>query len=155
MFVKIFTQILDSSIAKDWQVRHVFEDMLKLCDQDGVLDMTPDAIASRTRMPLDLIMRVIPILEAPDPDSRSDIEKGVRIKQLYSHRAWGWHIVNYNYYRNIASDEQRREKTAARVRKLRESRKAGPAGNTPVTHGSVSNATQREKQRETHRQRLC
>jgi hypothetical protein len=40
MFAKIFTQIFDSSIAEDYQTRHVFEDLLKLCDINGVVDIT-------------------------------------------------------------------------------------------------------------------
>ena len=34
-----------------------------------------------------------------------------RIARLDEHREWGWLIVNYEEYRKIASEEQRREKT--------------------------------------------
>ena len=67
MFAKIFTQIFDSSIAEDYQTRHVFEDLLKLCDINGVVDMTPEAIARRTKVPFEIVTRGIAELEKPVP----------------------------------------------------------------------------------------
>ena len=52
MYVKVFSQIFDSSIASDYRLRHFFMDMLVLSESDGVVDMTQEAIAARTRMPL-------------------------------------------------------------------------------------------------------
>jgi hypothetical protein len=40
MYVKIFAQIYDSSIAEDYLVRLVFEDFLILADKHGHVDMT-------------------------------------------------------------------------------------------------------------------
>jgi hypothetical protein len=66
-------------------------------------------------------------LEGPDPKSRTPDENGARIYRLDDHRDWGWGIVNYDYFRKIASDEQRREKTKLRTRKWRERvRKSSP-----------------------------
>jgi hypothetical protein len=42
---------------------------------------------------------------------------------LDDHRDWGWFIVNYKHYRQIASEEQRREKTLARVKRHRDKAK--------------------------------
>ena len=50
LYARVFVKILDSSIAENWQARHVFEDMLKLAD-DGVLDVTRQALARRTNVP--------------------------------------------------------------------------------------------------------
>lgn len=133
MFAKIFTQILDSSLAEDWQARVVFEDLLKLCDQNGVVDMTPEAIARRTNVPLDMVNHGIAELEKPDPRSRNPQHEGRRIVRLDEHRDWGWLICNYEHYRKIASDEQRREKTANRVRRFRENHPPVTPGNADVT----------------------
>lgn len=123
MFAKVFEQIFDSSIAEDWQARVVFEDMLILADQNGVVDKTYEAIARRTNVPIDIVKTGIKKLEAPDPQSRNPKHDGRRIVRLDEHREWGWLIVNYEEYRKIASEEQRREKTLERVRKYRDKNK--------------------------------
>src|SRR4029077_3719273 len=99
MFAKIFSQILDSSIAEDYLVRLVFEDMLLLCDKDGVVDMTQSAIARRTNVPLDIVSRGIKRLTQPDVESRSSDEEGRRVVLIDPQRPWGWRIVNYVRYR--------------------------------------------------------
>lgn len=120
MFVKVFAQILDSTIADDWQVRHVFEDLLKLADyKNGVVDMTLAAISRRTGVPLDVITRAVEALSQPDPGSRSAEEEGRRIVLLDEHRAWGWRIVNYEHYRNIRDEEDRRAYFRERKRSQR------------------------------------
>lgn len=120
MYAKVFEQIFDSSIAEDWQVRVVFEDFLKLCDKDGVVDKTVEAIARRTNVPIDIIRHAIQVLEQPDPRSRRKDHDGRRIILVDEHRDWGWIIVNYAYYRALASEEQRRATTRDRVRHFRE-----------------------------------
>jgi hypothetical protein len=133
MFAKVFEQIFDSSIAEDWKVRLVFEDLLILADINGVVDKTPEAISRRTNVPLDVVQQAISVLESPDHRSRRPDNEGRRIQRLDDHREWGWFIVNYDYYRKIASEEQRREKTKKRVQKLREK----SACNASVTHSNA------------------
>jgi hypothetical protein len=108
MYVKVFSQILDSSLAKDYSTRHIFMDLLVLADLDGVVDMTHEAIARRTNVPIDIISGAIAELESPDPDSRSDLEDGRRLVRLDDHRDWGWQIVNYDVYREMRDDAARR-----------------------------------------------
>lgn len=134
MFAKVFEQIFDSSIAEDYHVRLVFEDLLTLADIDGVVDKTPEALARRTNVPLDIIKKAITVLESPDPRSRRKENEGRRIIRLDDHRDWGWLIVNYDYYRNLASEEQRRAKTRERVNKYREKTRC----NAGVTLGNDS-----------------
>lgn len=123
MFGKIFEQIYDSSIAEDWTVRVVFQDMIILADENGVVDRTPEAISRRTNVPIDIVTRAIDELQKPDPTSRSPEEKGARIKLLDDHRKWGWEIINFAYYRNLCSAYQKRERTKLRTRKWRENNK--------------------------------
>lgn len=119
MYVKVFNQIFDSSIVEKPETRFTFVDMLILADVNGVIDMTHEAIARRTNRPLELIRQTITELEGPDPRSRTPDYEGARIKRLDDHRDWGWYIVNYEYFRKLARDEQRREKTRIRVQKHR------------------------------------
>ncbi len=126
LYARVFTQILDSSLAEDWQTRHVFEDLLKLAD-GGIVDMTREAIARRTNVPIDIINRAISVLESPDPASRDASEDGRRLVRLDDHRNWGWIITNWDKYERIKRAEDQRQKTAERTRRWRDRKKVSPA----------------------------
>lgn len=126
LYARIFLQILDSSIAENWEARHVFEDLLKLAD-DGVVDMTRQAISRRTNVPLEIINKAISVLEAPDPASRDPEENGRRIIRLDENRDWGWQIVNWEKYDKIRSSADAREKNRLRVAKHRNKDKGQPS----------------------------
>lgn len=138
MYAKVFRQIYDSSIAEDYIVRLVFMDLLVLADSDGVVDMTHEAISRRTNVPIEQIHRSITALEQPDPKSRTPAENGSRIVRLDSHRDWGWLIVNYDTFRKISSEEQRKEKTKLRVSRYRS--KPVTLCNDTVTPSNACNA---------------
>lgn len=129
MYAKVFRQILDSSIAEDYQVRHVFEDLLKLADSEGIVDMTVTAIARSTNVPIEIVRRGIEELEKPDPESRTTDFEGRRIILLEPHkRSWGWMIVNYQKYREIQDEETRRAAFREAKRRQREKEAAKKAG---------------------------
>ena len=86
-----------------------FENLLILSDQEGIVDMTPEALARRTTIPLEIIQKGLQALEMPDSQSRTPDEDGKRIVRLSDSRPWGWRIVNYLHYRNIRNAEDRRE----------------------------------------------
>lgn len=140
MYAKVFSQIFDSSIADNYKLRHFFMDLLVLADINGVVDMTPSAIAGRTRIPIEEVRQYLALLEAPDTESRTSDHEGRRIVRLDEHRTWGWCILNYDKFRAIASDDQRKALTRERVRKHREKRKAS------VTLSNAGNAMQRQRQ---------
>lgn len=144
MFAKVFTQIFDSSIVERPEVRFTFTDLLTLCDCDGVVDMTHEAIARRTNRPIEVIRETIAELEGPDPRSRTKDFDGARIKRLDDHRDWGWLIINYSKFRQIASEQQRREKTLARVHKHRQTK---PLPSVTVCNARNAKQKQREKQK--------
>lgn len=138
MFAKVFAQIFDSSIAENYEHRHVFMDLLVLADSDGVIDMTPEAISRRTNVPLENVRNAIVALCAPDPASRTPEEEGRRLIPIDAHRSWGWQIVNYHHYRAIRDEEARRsyfreyrrEERSKKAKKGRKSRskQQGPGG---------------------------
>lgn len=123
MFAKIFTQIFDSSIAENYQARHVFMDLLVLADSDGVVDMTDEAIARRTNVPLEQVKAAITQLSEPDERSRTAGEDGRRLLPIDPNRSWGWQIVNYHHYRRIRDEEARREYCREYRRKEREAKR--------------------------------
>jgi len=108
MYGKIFTSIYDGTLAEDWRALITFQQMIVLCDSDGLLDMTPQAISKRTGIPIEHIKAGIEILENKDPYSRTDNEDGRRILRIDDHRPWGWVIVNHKYYRDLKTKEERR-----------------------------------------------
>jgi hypothetical protein len=89
-------------------VRHVFEDLLKLADVQGLVDMTQEAVARRTNVPLEIVRRAIEELSGPDKRSRSPESQGRRLVRIDPDRDWGWKIVNYEKYRAIQNQESRR-----------------------------------------------
>jgi len=144
MFGKIYKQIFDSSIAEDWQVRCVFQDMVVLADEDGIVDMTPQALARKTNVPIDIIRRAITELEKPDPESRSAVDDGARIKRLDGHRTWGWFVVNYHKYRLIATEIERRNLNRERMADYRnrvQSRKAVAGRSTTTAHTAYTSTS--------------
>lgn len=118
LYAKVFTQILDSSIAEDFEVRHVFEDFLKVCtigENGGIVDMTRQALSRKFNMPLDKLNRAIERLEAPDLNSRNQDFEGRRLVRIDDHRDWGWRIVNWVEYEKLKTKAD----VASRVAKHR------------------------------------
>lgn len=109
MYARIFQSIYDGTLVEDWRALVTFQQMLVLCDADGVVDMTPRAISRRTGIPIEHIEAGIHVLESPDPTSRTETEEGRRILRIDPHRAWGWRLVNYKKYKEIRNEEDRRE----------------------------------------------
>ena len=56
---------------------------------------------------------------SPDASSRTPDQDGRRIEPI--RESFGWKIINYDYYRNLRNDEQRREYMSDYMRKYRES----------------------------------
>ena len=108
MYAKVFRQIFNSSLAEDFQVRHVFMDLLVLAEPDGTVDITLSAIARQTNVPLDLVTRAMAKLSEPDPQSRTMTEEGRRLVPISPDRPWGWRIVNFELYHDIRNEPERR-----------------------------------------------
>jgi hypothetical protein len=108
MYVKVFAQILKSSLAEDYETRHVFMDLLILADSDGVVDMPLASISRHTNVPLKQVSAAVEKLCRPDSQSRSPAEDGRRLVLLDPSRSWGWRIVNYTQYRNLRDEESRK-----------------------------------------------
>jgi uncharacterized phage protein (TIGR02220 family) len=133
LYARVFTQILDSSIAEDFETRHVFEDFLKVCStgkHGGVVDMTRAALARKFNFPIERLNRAIERLEAPDPQSRNQDHDGRRIERLDSHRDWGWQILNWHEYEQIRNRADVAERVA-RHRKAKDVPQNVPQGTPP------------------------
>lgn len=122
MYAKLFTSMWDGSLYGHLEASAVLMACVTLCNAQGVLDMTPEAIAGRTGWPLDFIKKGLAELEKPDARSRTPDDDGRRLALLDDHRDWGWLIVNYEKYRGLSDPDVVRSQTRERVRKHREKR---------------------------------
>jgi hypothetical protein len=152
MYGKLFAQMYDGTLATKgpWEALITFQQMIILCDQTGILDMTPEALSRRTTIPLEIIKAGIEALEQPDPESRTETLEGRRITRLSEGRSWGWQIVNYEHYRKIRSQEDRRTYQRELMRQRRAEVKAV---SNPVSNvASVSEVSQsiKQKQKQKH-----
>ena len=109
MYGKIFESIYDGSLYGHWEAIVTMQQRIVLTDADGVIDMTPPAIAGKTSIPLEILEKGLKILSEPDPYSRSHGCDGVRIQLLDEQRPWGWFLVNHKKYQDLRTAEDRRK----------------------------------------------
>lgn len=87
--------------------RYVFMMMLAIADKYGDVIGTDIAIARTMNVTLsEFVNSVKPLLD-PDIDSNSQAEDGRRL--VASQNGRGYHIVNYKAYRDMKSDDEKRE----------------------------------------------
>lgn len=120
-YAKLFAAILDSSL---WDLPHttriVWITMMAMCDRDGFVEAGVPGITHRARVSRPECEEALRVLSSPDPDSKSKAYEGARIIRVDR----GWLLVNYEHYRDKESADDRREKTAERMRRLRARRAA-------------------------------
>ena len=119
MYGKIFESIYEGSLYGHYEAIVTFQALIVLADEDGLIDISPQALSGKTSIPLEIIRKGLKVLQQSDPHSRSPNEDGKRIVLLNESREFGWRIVNYEYYRNLARRADKREKAAERQRKKR------------------------------------
>ena len=113
-------------------------DLLLLCDRHGKIDMTYEAIARVTGVPLDKVIAAISELMKPDFETRSGKENGARLARIDPARPWGWRIINHSLYRGM---EHRRTRWRENKRNWRKKRKVssnvpeGPRTSSDVLGG--------------------
>jgi hypothetical protein len=131
MYGKIFDSMYAGTLYGKWEAIITLQQMIVLCDADGIVDMTVEGLAGRTSIPVDILKKGIEVLSKPDPQSRTPGADGRRIELIDEHRPWGWHIVNHSKYRNLRDADTIRAQTRERVAKHR-------ARNADVTRGNAS-----------------
>jgi hypothetical protein len=119
MYGKLFSSMYEGTLYGQWQAIVTLQQLVILADADGVVDMTPPAIAARTSIPLDIIQAGLEQLSQADRYSRTPTEDGRRIVLVDDERPWGWRIVNYRYYRDLASREDKKAKDRERIAEKR------------------------------------
>jgi len=117
---KIFASMYEGTLYGQWQAIVTFQQMIVLADPQGYVDMTIQAIAARTSIPIKIIEKGIEVLSLPDEHSRTTDREGRRIELLDPQRPWGWRIINHAHYRRLASADEKRESDRLRIAAKRE-----------------------------------
>lgn len=146
MYVRLYTKILDSSIASSRKLRHFFTDLLLCADPDGNILMTKAAIAKRIDASLEEVEWGLNVLLNPDPETHTTENQGRRIVALDG-CGYGWKILNYEIYRDFKTAKELRDSTAERVRNYRERKKLEAAGMPVPESISVKPNTHPKRQR--------
>jgi hypothetical protein len=119
MFAKLFSRITDSSLMEEpIPVRYTFVMLLAVADQEGIVVGTDVALARRLNMPLAEFQSCLAALMEPDPDSNSRDFEGRRIVKSEGER--GLQVVNYVKYRNLKTEDDKREYMRNYMRKYRQ-----------------------------------
>lgn len=123
MYGKVFDSIYDGTLYGHWEAIVTMQQLIVLATPDGVIDMTPQAIAARTSIPLEIISKGLKVLSEPDPYTRTPGEEGRRIVLLDDHRPWGWRLVNHGKYMRLRDMAQKREADRVRIAEKRKQNK--------------------------------
>ncbi len=120
MYVKLFTQILESTIwTESLETKILWITMLAKSDADGLVDCTVPGLAKLAGISIEECESGLDKFRAPDKYSRTQESEGRRVVDVEG----GWVLLNYTKYREIASKERKREMTRKRVEKHRDSKK--------------------------------
>lgn len=116
------------------------QQLIVLATPDGVVDMTPQAIAARTSIPFEIIEKGLKLLADPDPYSRTPGDEGRRIVLMDEHRPWGWRLVNHGKYQRLRDMKQKREADRVRIAEKRSRNKHVAIESHPVANVAHSDS---------------
>jgi hypothetical protein len=142
MYAKVRKSLWEGTLAGTGETWAVFVFLLAHADARGFVDVHPKVISSLTGFSEDGVRAALVELEAEDGGSRSPEAGGRRIVKVDEHRDWGWHITNYERYRNSPDGETAREQSRERQRRFRETKRNAESrtitlGNGPSRQGEV------------------
>jgi hypothetical protein len=136
LFGKLFVSMFDGSLHGHWEATVTLQQLVILANRHGEVDMNAESISARTAIPLDIIKKGLSELIQPDPLSREPREQGRRIAPLSEGRSWGWRIVNYEKYRFMRDEDDRREQTRLATARWREKSKVS-RGEPRLSHADA------------------
>lgn len=137
-FTKLFSSITESTVwGEPDRTRLVWITMLAMSDKHGRVFASVPGLARRAIVPVVDTRKALDTFLATDPDSRTPDNEGRRIEAIDG----GWRLLNHGKYRMLRDEEDRRAKTAERVRRYRIRHKNDVTDTvTTVTKVTKSNA---------------
>lgn len=134
-YTKLFSSILDSTIwDEDCSTRILWITMLAMVNKDGIVEASMPGLANRARLPLDSVKEAIDLLTSPDSDSRSLEFEGRRIERVNG----GWKLLNYQKYRDIRAEDERREYMRKYMQKYRTKVNDGKPNSKPIVNVALA-----------------
>lgn len=128
-YSKLFSSIITSTIWREPDAtRILWVTLLALADKHGDVEGSIPGLAHLAGISIEDCEKGLDSLKSPDPYSRTADHDGRRIEEIPG----GWSLLNYTKYRELASEADRREKAAARNRRMRERKKGNR--DASVTH---------------------
>ena len=121
-FGKIHDSIFGSSIMEeDIEVRYIWMCMIAIADKEGFVDESLQALARKFNVNVNIVNKAINIFLESDKDSRSNVEDGKRLRKI--RESFGWQIINYEYYRDLRTSQDRTGYMKDYMKKYRKKRK--------------------------------
>jgi len=133
-YTKLFNSIVTSTIwTEDDKTRIVWITMLAMADQHGEVHASVPGLARVAGVGIEDCEKALSKLLSPDPYSRTPANEGRRISPIDG----GWELLNHAKYRVMASKEDAKAATAARVKRFRERNANVTPCNAGVTEGNA------------------
>ncbi len=145
-YTPVFDSIFTGTLCGKYPDTAAWLFLLALADKNGVVDMTPQYIATVTGMPAEILMDCIDRFIQPDPHSRSSAEEGRRLILLNTERNWGWKIVNHAAYREKArlmGKAEKERESGANAQRMKDRRRPPETAGDPLSYADAY--TDREK----------
>lgn len=115
-FTKLDPGIVDSSIwAEPPETRIVWITLLAKCDKTGYARLSMSGLQRASNIPIKKVSAALKTLEGPDSDSRTPDNEGRRVRKIDG----GWHVLNYELYRENMMEQVAKEYLANEKRKQR------------------------------------
>lgn len=115
-YTKLFNSIITSTIwSEDDKTRIVWITMLALADKNGEVQGSIPGLARLAGVSVEACGKAIEKFLSPDPHSRTKDDEGRRIEEIDG----GWHLLNHDKYRRMASLDEAKEKNVERQRRFR------------------------------------
>jgi len=149
MYGKLFARVAQSSLMEaPVPSRYVFMMMIAIADQRGEIIGTDTAIARILNISIAEFADAMSVLTSPDPQSNSPAEEGRRI--VSSENGRGYKLVNYLAYRDMKSDDEKREymRNYMRERRHKEKQTSEPVKNVNFCKTALSDVTHTEAEAE-------
>ena len=129
-YAKLFDCIIHSTI---WQeplhVKVVWVTMLAMADFHGEVAASVPGLAKAAGVTIEQCEEALSCFLSPDPYSRSPEAEGRRLEVIPG----GWELINYVKYKELKSEDQKREQSAERSRRYRERHAISHASSREVT----------------------
>jgi hypothetical protein len=115
-FTKLFSSITDSSIwSEDSDTKVVWVTLLAMADSKGRISAAIPGVSKRSGVNLKKTEEALIKFESPDKYSRSTDFEGRRIAKIDG----GWQLLNYEKYREMRNDSERKEYIKEYMREYR------------------------------------